>query len=126
MKRCAVMLVRGPGKSYLIGKRRDNGKLTFPAGHLNEGEDPKAGAIRELKEETGFDALDVISKGVFEDRPGVMIYVYEAKVSNKPNLENDPDQEFQSLFYKDPNSISYNEWHIKPEYNCGLRVIRGK
>lgn len=37
----------------LWGRRRDSGKWTTPGGHLNAGESPVDGAVRELKEETG-------------------------------------------------------------------------
>lgn len=41
------------GGRILMGKRRDNNRWTLPGGHLEPGEDPVEGAIREAYEEAG-------------------------------------------------------------------------
>lgn len=41
--------------------------LTFPAGFLEAGEEPEAGCLRELKEETGLVPQDVTSFGAYVD-----------------------------------------------------------
>lgn len=54
-----VLPIRSDGKLVLIGQyRHPHGKTHWelPAGRLNEGEDPAAGARRELLEETGHEA----------------------------------------------------------------------
>lgn len=43
------------GSHLLMGRRNDNGKWTNPGGHLDDGETPLDGAIRELAEETGIE-----------------------------------------------------------------------
>lgn len=56
--------------------------LELPAGKLNEGEDPKHCAIRELEEETGLKATDVHLITKLYPSPGYtdeVIYVYLAK-----------------------------------------------
>lgn len=50
-----VALINVRSKKMLMGKRRDNLRWTNPGGHLDNGEDPVAGAVREVKEETGLD-----------------------------------------------------------------------
>ena len=47
----------------LMGLRRDDFRWTLPGGHLEPGEDPLKGAIRELAEETGIVAADLIHLG---------------------------------------------------------------
>ena len=54
-----VLPLRSDGKIVLVGQyRHPNGKTHWelPAGRLNDGEDPAAGARRELLEETGHEA----------------------------------------------------------------------
>ena len=41
------------------GKEPFAGKLAFPGGFVNYGEDPKKGCMRELKEETDLDGLNI-------------------------------------------------------------------
>src|SRR5439155_22461353 len=41
----------------------DSTQIEVPSGYIDEGESPKDAAIRELKEETGYAARDVISIG---------------------------------------------------------------
>jgi 8-oxo-dGTP pyrophosphatase MutT (NUDIX family) len=38
---------------YLLLRNAKHGTWSFPKGHLEEGEDPRQGALRELREETG-------------------------------------------------------------------------
>lgn len=127
--RYAVILIQNPGnpKEYLLGKRLDNGKINFPAGGLNDGEEPVVGAAREVKEETGFDAQDLKMVGSYlkKDKQGkpIVVYVYTAKISGTPNLENDPDREFQSIFWMNPLRIPTHELHIPPDENSGLKAL---
>lgn len=56
--------------------------LELPAGKLEKGEDPRDSAIRELAEETGLIAKDVVSMGCSYSSPGILaerIYLYFAK-----------------------------------------------
>ena len=52
------------GDKMLWGKRRDNSRYTNPGGHLDPGEDPKAGAKRELMEEAEY--LPCLGRAVVE------------------------------------------------------------
>lgn len=85
----------------MMGKRRDNGKWTNPGGHLEEGEGPREGAVREVKEETGLD-LDPhyfkhIESRVVNKKDGEKIEVhgYRVDLRNKPSttMKIDPDEE---------------------------------
>ena len=61
MKRYAGILVKC-GDEVLLCKRNNNGDLpgqwSIPCGHLEEGENPREGAIREFHEETNLKASD--------------------------------------------------------------------
>ena len=80
----------------LFGKRNDNGKWTLPGGHLNPGEKPVKGALRELLEETGLKPVEVRYLGSARV-PGknMTVYSYEADIdhSKEPSGDNDPDGE---------------------------------
>lgn len=66
--------------------------LEIPAGRIEKGEKPEQAAQRELKEETGYFAKDLIFLGYFFPSPGVLterIYLYLAK--DLVPMEADPD-----------------------------------
>ncbi len=60
-----IMLVNGEGKVW-VGQRRDSTLEAWqmPQGGLDEGEDPEAGALRELEEETGIgrDKVEIVAR----------------------------------------------------------------
>src|SRR5215470_14709123 len=68
--------------------------LEIPAGTLNEGEDPRECAIRELEEETGYHAAKMIERSKFWTTPGFtteFMYLYEATdlTKTQPNPDDD-------------------------------------
>ena len=66
-----IMLLNREGKVW-VGQRRDNALEAWqmPQGGLDQGEDPRAGALRELEEETGItaDKVEVIARAPEELR----------------------------------------------------------
>jgi 8-oxo-dGTP diphosphatase len=63
---------------FLISKRANEpqkGYYDFVGGFLNKGEDPKRGAIRETKEETGLDVKIVKQVGIYIDKG----YLYQGE-----------------------------------------------
>lgn len=58
--RSAGGLIFGRGKFLLI-YRKSKADFTFPKGHIEEKETPKETALRETKEETGFQNLQIIA-----------------------------------------------------------------
>ena len=72
------------GDVYLIRQYRkafEQETLEIPAGKLDKGEDPYRCAVRELKEETGFEADQVKSLGTIYPTPGYcdeMVHLYLA------------------------------------------------
>jgi len=120
-KRVACCLIRDWKDDILMGKRNDNKKWTQPGGHLDKGECPYAGAIRELKEETGLDATCTKLVKVCKNGP-IMIYVFEMKVDcdQEVDVSLDPDKECDAWDYTDPNEIS-DELHVPIEDNAVLK-----
>lgn len=90
------------GDRILMGERNDNGRWTCPGGHLNDGEEPLAGACREFKEETGID-LDPAQlqpagepkEVVNEKGEKLTIYPFRLDVEERPAMtaSQDPDGE---------------------------------
>jgi len=69
----ALLLLRSAGEKYPH-------KWDLPGGHIHEGEDPKDGLIREVKEETGITLEEPIQKLYEEDN----IIFYKASM---PDVE---------------------------------------
>lgn len=102
MKQVAtVALIKGD--HLLMGKRKDNQKWTTPGGHLDKGETPIAGAVREVWEESGIDLkpedLTHLANRLVNKPNGEKLQVYAFKKnfgpgeSVKPTTKNDPDDE---------------------------------
>ncbi len=69
--------------------------LELPAGVLDEGEDPLTGARRELREETGMDAAEIIKLGAAYLTPGYcteFMHFYLARDLHAAPLEQDEDE----------------------------------
>lgn len=102
MKRVAAIALIND-HHMLMGKRRDSGKFTNPGGHLNPGEDPVKGAVREIKEETGLDIgehqLKHLETRIVKKPDGTRIEVHGFRVDlrEKPptSIVQDPDEEVQ-------------------------------
>lgn len=109
MKQVASIAVIGSRDSILFIRRSDNGKWTMPGGHLNEGEDPKEGALRELYEETGIrapkDKLVAIGSGVVDGKYKVWSFQYK-KPHVQVDLSKDPDEEADDYCWFDEDSDS--------------------
>ena len=81
----AILPIDDEGNTYLVSQFRspfESIMLEAPAGKLEKGEDPYDCAVRELREETGFVAKDVISLGKSICSPGYDsedIYLYLAR-----------------------------------------------
>jgi 8-oxo-dGTP pyrophosphatase MutT (NUDIX family) len=90
----AAVMVHRPDGCTLWGRRRDSGLYTTPAGKLNPGEAPEAGAARELFEEAGLRASDMRSLGI-QQTPRARVHCFRVDVpaDAQPTAENDPDRE---------------------------------
>jgi len=85
----------------LMLQRRDNGKWTFPGGHLNETESHLEGAVRELWEEAGIRAnpdemILLGNKKTFQNKD-IYVYLYVVSSEVATTASNDPDKEAQKF-----------------------------
>jgi len=87
-----VTIIQDDLGRVLMGRRKDNGKWTLCAGHLNEGEDPQEGAKREIQEETGLKA-DTLHPISWENKPADVEFFSCTITGAHPTGKNDPDQE---------------------------------
>lgn len=87
---------------YLMGVRQDNGKWTEPGGHLNKGEDPLSGVVREVKEETGMTipAKDFLLMGHKDVKPPdkkepIRVWAFRVDLDKDKKMvtDKDPDDE---------------------------------
>jgi len=96
----AVCVVARPTPDHVILIRQyrhaTGGELLeIPAGGLNDGEDPQAAATRELEEETGYRAENMVERARFWTTPGFTteyMYLYEATGLTKTQVHPDDDE----------------------------------
>lgn len=122
-KRIAVCLIEDAHCNILMGIRNDNGKWTTPGGHLEAGEDPYEGALRELEEETGLDAEHIqLVKVEYVKEKNMMLYLFKVTPNPRqmPDPSGDPDKEVEFWAYMDPNDTLGN-LHVPPEHNIALK-----
>lgn len=100
----AVFVVNSEGKICLVSQYRhavDANILEIPAGLVEEGEDFYDAAMRELQEETGYKALDMIELFNFYSSPGFsterihLYYASELVLSELPK----EDDEYITTFW---------------------------
>ncbi len=88
----------------MIRKNRPDwqaGKLNFPGGHIEEGEEPQIAAARELFEETGLLAKHLPYQGQIVAGPHV-VYVFKAcGISGIPTTKTDEGVELIPMAYID-------------------------
>jgi len=96
----AVCIVARPTPDQVILIRQYRhcaGGVLFeiPAGGLNDSEDPREAAIRELEEETGYRAKEVIERARFWTTPGFTteyMYLFEATGLTRTQINPDDDE----------------------------------
>jgi len=127
----AILPIDQNGNAYMVRQFRkplENELLEVPAGKLNYGEDHYECAVRELKEETGFEAGKLIYLGYAFLSPGFCdekIHLYLALDLKKGEMHLDED-EFLSLekYQYDEllNSIYKGEIYDAKSIICLLRA----
>lgn len=97
MDRVALILVQDGLGNVLFGRRRDNSKWSLVGGHIEPGEDPHAGAMRELFEEAGFAPRGLTFLREHCVPGGPVLYCFTALCPGTPHNSNDPDAEFSEF-----------------------------
>ena len=101
-----ILLIR----QYRFGT--DKIELEIPGGIIDPGETPKEAAIRELREETGYETDHLKQIGIVAANPAIMnnyCYTFLASVSKKGKVDFDPDEIIESEFA----SPSFVKHHLK-------------
>jgi 8-oxo-dGTP diphosphatase len=85
----ALLLLRGAPDKRLWANR-----LNGLGGHLEPGEDPHSGALREIREESGLEPADLCMRAVLHiagrgGSPGVLLFVYLGHVAGKETRASD-------------------------------------
>lgn len=93
-----IVALTDEGKILMVRQYRkpiEKAIWEIPAGKLDKGEDPKACGIRELEEETGYTAREVISLGYMYPSPGFaneVTHIFFAKGLSKGAVHPDEDE----------------------------------
>ena len=106
-----IIPITTDGEVILVNQYRfgmDKSSLEIPGGMADLNEDPMEAAIRELKEETGYEAKEVIEIGRVESNPAIMsnhTYTYLALDSEKSSKQNLDGTEDIEIILKHINEI---------------------
>ena len=113
-----IIPITSDGEVILVNQYRfglEKTSLEIPGGMADYGEDPKTAAIRELKEETGYEGDKVIEIGRVESNPAIMsnhTYSYLALncvQSGEQNLDGTEDIEIVKKHIDDIPSLIKNK-----------------
>jgi len=89
---------------YLFGKY----SLEFPCGGVAVGESPNEAAVRELREQTGYEAEDLIKVGTFEGLNAICknaVHVFVAHDLEKVSELKSDSTEFFEVLYRRPDEF---------------------
>lgn len=111
-----VLAITNDGKIPMVKQFRkpiEDVTLEIPAGKLDKNEKPSECGIRELKEETGYEADEIISLGYLYPSPGFaneVTHVFFAKglVRGKDNPDDDEFLDVQEFTVEEVEKMIYN------------------
>jgi 8-oxo-dGTP pyrophosphatase MutT (NUDIX family) len=108
-----------------------NWVVEFPAGLLEDGEDPAAGAARELREETGYRCSDITVYPSAYTSPGLSnetVYLAVARINEtsaenlEPRTDFDPGEMIQTVLvdHEDLFGFYWRECGAGSQFDCKL------
>jgi len=119
------LLRRAGGPTLLFTRRTDGlkkhrGEIAFPGGHREAGEDARAAALREAREEVALEPRRVEVAGELDDRPVVTRFVVTpvvGLVAEPPEAFGRDEREVHEIFevplsrFLDPGVGRFEWWH---------------
>jgi 8-oxo-dGTP diphosphatase len=131
LKEVASVAVINDEGEILMGQRQDSetGAWTLPGGHLEKGEHPLTGAIRELWEEAGISAVFLRHLGteIATGKDGIsrVIHSYMLRGNYSTTGKNDPDKEVRTWHFVPtdgglPEEVKNN---LHTPKNCTLKLL---
>jgi ADP-ribose pyrophosphatase len=110
--------------------------LELPAGNLKQGESPQEGAKRELREETGWEAEEIVYLGSFYRNPGrdtgsVHAFIGKGFYQHSPKLDRyewiEPkEMDFEDLLNKVLNNGIKDITTVSAVLMAKLKILRGE
>lgn len=117
------------GGKILMGKRTDDLSWTLPGGHMDKGETPEAGALRELFEEAGVKPNDIhyLGNETITTKKGEKkkIHAFVCFGKYRTSVENDPDEECKGWNWIDCSNGSLPK-HIRENLHSPKNVVLKK
>lgn len=126
MSKIVVIAIKHPSEPHLFlhGLRSVERKWALPGGHASPGETSLETITRELQEETGLSGvkLDKVHEQTYGDNR-VVLFTGTHPHGAELNSSNDPDSEFTTFKFLDPNN--HENMHVPKKHNILTQWIQG-
>lgn len=122
-----MVMVQDPVTGKVLVQRRVQKYkgIAFPGGHLEEGESIYDSAVREIKEETGYDIRNLESCGfIYWDEPNVERYFTYFYKTTDFSGKMIPETEEGPVFWMDPEELEHTD--LSPNMEKYLPMFTGK